>query len=128
MKPKLSELALIVEAAGGTVLQAAQGRLHSRRALLVVTTDEERKAWAPLAKQPHVTCIRAGTSSVASLRRSSSLAPRMSSCRKTLSCVLASWSKVLSGHNPTSYVRRSLALGAILSFSFGRVGDDRHSL
>ena len=27
--------------------------------MLVVTTDDERSVWAPLAKQRHVVCIRA---------------------------------------------------------------------
>ena len=68
VKPKPSELKLVVEAAGGSVLARAPKKADAEadadhdaetQPVLVVTTNDERSVWAPLAKQRHVVCIRA---------------------------------------------------------------------
>ena len=46
-KPKPAELKLIIKAAGGTVLDKAPTASTGAGAI-IVTTEEERKAWAPL--------------------------------------------------------------------------------
>ena len=62
-KPKPAELQLILEAAGGALLgkaPAADGAASSAHGkTIVVSTEAEKKAWAPLAKLKGVSVIRA---------------------------------------------------------------------
>ena len=60
--PPPNELKVILEVAGGTVLDKPpkQGGKDAASALIVVTCETDKKIWAPLSKQPLTTVHEAG--------------------------------------------------------------------
>ena len=56
-KPRPAELALIIDAAGGTVLDRPP--TNASGPTVVVSTEDERLAWAPLSKLKHVRVVKA---------------------------------------------------------------------